>query len=466
MSREEFVQDDPQRVHVSQRREALAFQLLRAGVLGGHREQPRDGFKLIVCCRSNNLRDSEIEQLHRSLGGHQDVARLQVTMNDEPLMGILNRAADTSEQLEALAYGESMLVAPPMNGLAVDELHDKIRKAVFGLAAVYEPRDVGMIERREDLALAAEAIEDLFTVHSRANQLDRDAPMKSPGDRVRQVDGTHATGADFLEQPIAADLPVLPPPWHTGRVTGGLAWTQQRLVQPVRDQFATSQQTFYFAADFVIVWCFPRHEGTALQGTNLHRGFIDRAHSCEAFRCHRHGGMMPSGVQVLQARRPNSSSAKRGRNSSLQREWRCPRILGQLPRFYRNGALEAQKPPTSSSISSIENCIKWRPAKCGGNGRTTPCNPRPWCTKRTCACVERSRFSGRIAHTSSLSPPGSCGACSSIMPVVVAARNAAARSQRCRSWNQTAAFGNSTTSCSLSMKRSFSSRHSTSGRRG
>ena len=43
--------------------------------------------------------------------------------------------------------------------LALDVLHDEVRLAGLGRAAVEEPRDVRVVQRRRDLPLAAEAAE-------------------------------------------------------------------------------------------------------------------------------------------------------------------------------------------------------------------------------------------------------------------------------------------------------------------
>ena len=57
----------------------------------------------------------------------------------------------------ALAQVEPPLVAVLIERLALDVLHDEVWLAIVRLACIDQPRDVRMIEARENLPLGAEA---------------------------------------------------------------------------------------------------------------------------------------------------------------------------------------------------------------------------------------------------------------------------------------------------------------------
>ena len=54
-----------------------------------------------IAARLQQLGDAEVEQLRHAVRGHEDVARLDVAMDDEVLVRILHRAAHPQEQRAA-----------------------------------------------------------------------------------------------------------------------------------------------------------------------------------------------------------------------------------------------------------------------------------------------------------------------------------------------------------------------------
>ena len=61
--------------------------------------------------RVEQLGDAEVEQLGRAVGGHQDVGRLEVAVDDQVLVRVLDGRADVTEQLEARRGVEPVRVA-------------------------------------------------------------------------------------------------------------------------------------------------------------------------------------------------------------------------------------------------------------------------------------------------------------------------------------------------------------------
>ena len=120
--------------------------------------------KPIVCSgvaesesEAEQLGDTKVEKLRHAIVGYQDVARLQVAMNDEVLMSELDGGAHGAKQLQPLVDGESMGVAVLVNGHAIDELHDQVGISFFGAATVQQSSDVGMFEAGQDLAFGLES---------------------------------------------------------------------------------------------------------------------------------------------------------------------------------------------------------------------------------------------------------------------------------------------------------------------
>ena len=95
----------------------------------------------------------------RPSGVDEDVAGLEVAVDDQTLMRVTHRAADVAKELQPLTHPVAALLAIAVERLAVDELHHEVRQPVVGRAAVDEPRDVGVLEAREDLALRAQALQ-------------------------------------------------------------------------------------------------------------------------------------------------------------------------------------------------------------------------------------------------------------------------------------------------------------------
>jgi hypothetical protein len=104
------------------------------------------------------LRDSEIEQLWRSIGRDNDVRRLQIAMHDQVLVCVLDCGAHGEEQLEALLYVQSPFRDKAIDRSSFDELHHQVGKPGRGHAAIQQARDVGMRQRGQDLAFSPKTI--------------------------------------------------------------------------------------------------------------------------------------------------------------------------------------------------------------------------------------------------------------------------------------------------------------------
>ena len=120
------------------------------------------------------LGDAEVQQLHRAVGGHEDVVGLEIAMHDEVLVRVAHGCADLQEELHAVAHAEVPRIAPGVDGLAGHELHDHVRHAAIGGSAIEQPRDVAVVEPRENLPLRAETLFGQAAAHVGAHELDGD----------------------------------------------------------------------------------------------------------------------------------------------------------------------------------------------------------------------------------------------------------------------------------------------------
>jgi hypothetical protein len=209
-------------------------------------------------------------------------------MYHQVLMGVLNSGADVAEQFEALADIEFSLVTPAVNRLAIDQLHDKVRQPLFGTAAVEEPRNIGMIERCQDLALAAKPLQDFTAVLFGVNDFDGHLLAICAIGALRQVDGAHASAPDLPDQFVPAQLPAL----HTGcgfrhSIKNRPCRAEQRAGEPFRQVLTRAQQTLYLLPEIPIGLAFLLQKRFPRRWVHLQSSFINSPNSTEAFRRHR-----------------------------------------------------------------------------------------------------------------------------------------------------------------------------------
>ena len=65
-----------------------------------------------------NLGDAEVEQLRVTLGRDHHVGRLDVAMDDVPIVRVLDRVENGKAQSNAIDRGEPMLVGIPIDARA------------------------------------------------------------------------------------------------------------------------------------------------------------------------------------------------------------------------------------------------------------------------------------------------------------------------------------------------------------
>src|SRR5271166_1015777 len=103
---------------------------------------------------------------------HEDVGRLEVTMDDSLLVRMLNGPADLNEQLEPLGGGQLVLVTVVGDADALHQFHYKERPAGVRGARIEDFGNIGMVHERQRLTLGLETRHYLLGVHAQLNDLE------------------------------------------------------------------------------------------------------------------------------------------------------------------------------------------------------------------------------------------------------------------------------------------------------
>ena len=148
--------------------------------------------------------DAEVEQLGLAGGGDQDVGCLDVAIDDQALMRIRQGAAHLFHQSDARADAGPVRLAPRVDRLAIDQLHDQVGDAVVGAAGIEQFGDARMIEAGEHAPLEAEPLDDGGRA-PRGQDLHCGPPIELVVVALRLEDDAHAAAADFRDQPIGAE---------------------------------------------------------------------------------------------------------------------------------------------------------------------------------------------------------------------------------------------------------------------
>ncbi len=149
------------------------------------------------------LRDAEVEQARPSVRTDEQVARLQVAVDDAAPMGELDRFEDGGEELEPARQGKRLAPEVGDEILALDVLERQEPGAVGGAPALDEAGDPRMLERRQDAHLVAEAAQGVR--RQAIDDFEGDRAPEVGGLLFSEVDAAHAAAAELAEDAIGAD---------------------------------------------------------------------------------------------------------------------------------------------------------------------------------------------------------------------------------------------------------------------
>ena len=154
--------------------------------------------------------DAEIEQFWAAIGGDENVGGLEVTVNDQMLVGVADGVADADHQPDALLERGLPLTQPAVERDAVDEFHHEIGKSLRGGAAVDERGDARMRQPGQQKPLLAELFGQFPAHESSADQLQREARLEALALAEGFKDNAHAAASDLAHQAPGANAPPLP----------------------------------------------------------------------------------------------------------------------------------------------------------------------------------------------------------------------------------------------------------------
>jgi hypothetical protein len=207
LAAQQLVEDHAQRVDVGRGGHRLAAELLGGRVLGREqaRPRPRGQGGLGRVLGAQQLGDAEVQELEVPGGDDQDVRGLQVAVDHQVVMGVLHRLADAAQQREAGLQRQPARLAVGDDGLALHVLHGEIGATVLAHAPVEEACDRRVLQARQDLPLAPEALQHLRRVQAPLDELDGGALVEPAVPPLGQVHHTHAAPAQLAHHPPGPD---------------------------------------------------------------------------------------------------------------------------------------------------------------------------------------------------------------------------------------------------------------------
>ena len=207
---EQFIKQHTQRINVAAR---VDIQAAHLRLFGAHVQRRADHLcelgeqRPLTQFLIERLGDAEVDHFHHRhplVKRDHHIRGLDVTVDDAPLMGVLDRAADVDEQPQPVIDGEPVLVAVVGDRDASDQFHHKVGMALKRGPGVQDAGDVGMIHHRQRLPLGLKPRDHFTGVHTGFDQLECYLSLE----RVRllgQEHGPHPTLADLFEQRVTVD---------------------------------------------------------------------------------------------------------------------------------------------------------------------------------------------------------------------------------------------------------------------
>jgi len=189
-------------VDVGERPDLLGLAL---GLLGGHvagRAHDRVGPRQ-AAVRGQRLGQAEIGELGRAVGCQQNVARLQVAVDNAQTVCLGDAARERFDQLGRLPRRPGLAAQPPVQTAAGDVLQLEERQAV-GLADVVDLHDIGVLQAGDGLRLGQEASYALGTGMGTAQDHLEDAEAIK-AHLAGAVDDAHPTAAELAHDFITGD---------------------------------------------------------------------------------------------------------------------------------------------------------------------------------------------------------------------------------------------------------------------
>ena len=207
---QQFVEQQAELIDIGRGRCRLAVYLLRRGVVG--REHPQRGAGQRLLAQrfvGQRLGDAEIQQLRLAVGADDDIAGLDVAMRDQIAVRVRDRLRHLYEQRDALIDAQPLAVAGAVDRFAFDIFHHQIRPTLRVAAAVEQPRDAFVIQRRQDLSFLLETAQEFVGVGARAQQFHRAVLAEPAFAAFDEIHRAHAAAAQRAQCVPHADPEIM-----------------------------------------------------------------------------------------------------------------------------------------------------------------------------------------------------------------------------------------------------------------
>jgi len=157
-------------------------------------------------------RDSKVEDLRLTFGVHQNVAGLQIAMNQPALMCMIDGIADLRHELQARSQVELPLLDEITQGKARNKLHCEVRlRAEAGIRSpgFIDLGNPGMLQAAERVGFLLEATHQLGVHKPRPDDFEGNYSVRVF--LLGQIDTAHAAFAKQAKDAIVADGFRIPP---------------------------------------------------------------------------------------------------------------------------------------------------------------------------------------------------------------------------------------------------------------
>ena len=211
---EQSVQDRSQSVDVAQGRHQP---LAPGGLLGSHvgrraEDGARFGQAAIVL---DLLRQAEVAHMRFALLVKENVGRLEITVEDAALVGVVNSLGDRDHELRGVLRVGGVRRECPAQARTADQLHREITLAVV-LSHLVDRHDVGMVEPGDRLGLVLEPPQlRLAGERARPDHLQRHEAIET--DLAGLVDDAHGAAAQLPANLVVAEV-ANPGAWIHGTI--------------------------------------------------------------------------------------------------------------------------------------------------------------------------------------------------------------------------------------------------------
>ena len=203
-------------------------------------------------------------------------------MDHQTAMRVLDGIAELEEESEPRVDREIVFAAVVVDRRSFDVLHDQVRNAAGGRAAVEQAGDVGMLERGQNLPLLPEALQQRLAAGAAANEFDGDTLFEFGILARRQKDGAHAAVPELADDAIRSDEDVLPPG------VGGVDEVPDGLFEKSRRRVVLLEQPLHLGTKIRIAATVEQQP--ARVAVEVDRGVEQRAHALPECSVERLGG--------------------------------------------------------------------------------------------------------------------------------------------------------------------------------